>query len=293
MKLASEQGVEEAQIQYAKMLSAGTGTAADKSRAEALLQQACDDHHPQALMILGFEKLSQDKREDAIALLSQAAAYGDEHILSVLVVLYGWGTAPVANESAKMTEVRRYAQREDADAQLMLGLFYAEGWGTPSNIEESAAWYNTAIHHGNQDAMLPLVLLQAAAGQLKEADRTLAKVMKQKAFGFLHEKEMLKMMFEETAPSSEIPEMHNTPENEKTMAYRAWRREKIARQRQYLAQHAQSGNPVAGFLFGMLTSEWEETATDKTAGQRLMQESLSKLCALSAKGLEKECASGS
>ena len=291
MKLAAEQGVQEAQIQYAKMLSSGHGTGVDKAQAEALLEKACASNNSQALMMLGLEKLSQDKRAESIALLSRAADYGDEHVLSVLSVLYGWGTAPVGNESAKMTEVRRYAQREDADAQLMLGLFYAEGWGTPHNIDESKTWYSTAISHGNSDAVLPLLLLQVEAGQVKDADRSLASTVKQKTFGFLHEKEMLKMMFEETAPSSEIPEMRDTSSDEAALAYRAWRREKITRQLQYLSQHAQSGNPVAGYLYGMLAAEGVEPAMDKASGEGLMRTSLAKLCALSSKGLEKECTS--
>lgn len=289
MKLASDQGIEEAQIQYAKMLSSGHGTVVDKAKAETLLENACAVNNPQALMTLGFEKLSQDRRVESMALLSRAADYGDEHILSVLSVLYGWGTAPVGNESAKMTEVRRYAQREDADAQLMLGLFYAEGWGTSRNIEESKVWYNTAINHGNQDAILPLLLLQVEAGQIKEADRSLANTMKQKALGFLHEKDMLKMMFQETAPSSDIPEMSNLPDSETTLAYRAWRREKIARQLCYLTRYAQSGNSVAGYLYGMLAAEGIVPSMDKASGKELMQKSLLKLCALPAKGLEKEC----
>ena len=289
MKLAAEQGIEEAQIQYAKMLSSGHGTAVDKTKAEALLENACSKNNAQALMVLGFEKLSQDKRAESIELLSRAADYGDEHVLSVLSVLYGWGTAPVGNESAKMTEVRRYAQREDADAQLMLGLFYAEGWGTPRNIEEATVWYNIAINHGNKDAFLPLVLLQVEARQVKEADRSLAGTVKQKAFGFLHEKEMLKMMFEETVPSSEIPEMRDISADEAALAYRAWRREKITRQLHYLSQQAQSGNPVAGYLYGMLVAEGLDISVDKTSGNHLMQASLAKLCSLSTKGLEKEC----
>lgn len=290
MKLAAEQEIQEARAQYAKMLSSGHGTAVDKAKAEVLLEKASASNDPQALMMLGLEKLSQDRRAESIALLSRAADYGDEHILSVLSVLYGWGTAPVGNESAKMTEVRRYAQREDADAQLMLGLFYAEGWGTPYSIEESQTWYSTAISHGNRDAILPLLLLQAEAGQVKDADRLLAGAMKQKAFGFLHEKEMLKMMFEETAASSEIPEMRDTSSDDAALAYRAWRRGKITRQLQYLSGHAQSGNPVAGYLYGMLVAEGIDPAVDKASGEGLMRSSLAKLCALSSKGLEKECA---
>ena len=290
MKLASDHGIEEAQIQYAKMLSSGHGTAVDKTKAETLLENACAINNPQALMTLGFEKLSLDRRAESMALLSRAADYGDDHILSVLSVLYGWGTAPVGNESAKMTEVRRYAQREDADAQLMLGLFYAEGWGTPRNIEESKAWYNTAINHGNKDAILPLLLLQVEAEQIKEADRSLANTMKQKALGFLHEKDMLKMMFQETGPASEIPEMNNVADNETALAYRAWRREKITHQLNYLMQHAQSGNPVAGYLYGMLAAEGITPSMDRASDEELMQKSLLKLCALPAKGLEKECA---
>lgn len=290
MKLASDQGIEEAQIQYAKMLSSGHGTAVDKTKAETLLENACAVNNPQALMTLGFEKLSQDRRAESMALLSRAADYGDDHILSVLSVLYGWGTAPVGNESAKMTEVRRYAQREDADAQLMLGLFYAEGWGTPRNIDESKTWYNTAINHGNKDAILPLLLLQVETGQVKEADRSLANAIKQKTLGFLHEKDMLKMMFQETGPASEIPEMNNVADNETALAYRAWRREKITHQLNYLMQHAQSGNPVAGYLYGMLAAEGITPSMDKASDEELMQKSLLKLCALPAQGLEKECA---
>ncbi len=289
MKLAADQGIEEAQIQYAKMLISGTGITADKVQAEVLLKKAGKSNNADALMMLGFEKLSQNNREASMTLFSQAADYGDEHILSVLSVLYGWGTAPVGNESAKMTEVRRYAQRKDADAQLMLGLFYAEGWGTARNARESSAWYNTAIHQGNKDAMLPLVLLQVAAGQVKEADRSLIEVMKQKAFGFLHEKDMLKIMFEETATYSEIPEMQDTSDHEKALAYRAWRREKITRQLQYLSRHAHSGNPVAGYLYGMLAAEGLDVSEGKDIGKQLMQNALAKLCTLSSQGLEKEC----
>ncbi len=286
MKKAADQKLLEAQIQYAKMLASGIGVSIDKATAILLLEEASKTGHAEALMILGLEKLSQGDRAEAAKLLSLAANSDNENVLSVLAVLYGWGNAPVINESEKMTEVRRYAQRKDRDAQLLLGLFFAEGWGTPIDYEEAAFWYKTAISYGNQDAMIPWMLLNVSFEHYKEAEHQLKESEKNHTFGFLHEKDLLRQMFEEIEESDDVLESE-----EKRMVYKNWRQRKITRQMHFLKQQAEKGSPVAGYLYGMLTTQkWNNVDDDSSLeNSLLMQQSLTKLCMLSRKSLEKEC----
>ncbi len=256
-----------------------------REKALTQLQKAAAANDGEALMKLGFESLAVDQRDQALGYFSKAADYGDEHVLSVLGMLYGWGTAPVGHESAKMTEVRRYAQREDVEAQLMLGLFYAEGWGTPQDGDASLAWYDKAIAKGNRAAALPKALMLAASGKTKEADRAFSQLMKEKAFAFLHEADLIRLMFAETDAASEITEMNQGDE-----AYRAFRREKITRQLAFLAQHAKAGNPVAGYLYGAVAAMGLVPDMTVENGQTMRDVALPKLCVLSGNGLAKECA---
>ncbi len=284
MKLAAEGGNSDALSQLIGMLPKD-GPSELREKAKAQLESAAAANDGEALMKLGFERLAADQREQALGYFSKAADYGDEHVLSVLGMLCGWGTAPVGHESAKMTEVRRYAQREDAEAQLMLGLFYAEGWGTPPDETASLAWYDKAIAKGNRAAILPKALMLAGTGKAKEADKALLHLMKEKAFAFLHETDLVKLMFEETDAASEITEMNKGDE-----ACRAFRREKITRQLAFLSQHAKAGNPVASYLYGSVVAMGLVPDMTVENGQAMRDAALSKLCTLSSQDLAEECA---
>lgn len=289
MKLAADQHLEEAEFQYAVMLLTGVGIATDRSQAIEILERLAQHGNAQAQLRLAFEKMAEGKRSEAVKLLSGLLENSDEQIFSVLGLLYGWGNAPVFNETAKMTEARRYAQRNDADAQLMVGLFYAEGWGTPRNIEESIKWYSSAIKAGNQDARIPLALLYASIGQSEVAEQMIVSSIKHKAFSFLHEKELLKMMFDQIDNVPEVKDMSAMEEGNNSHEYVTWRQSKILTQTKFIEKTATSGNPVAGYLQGLMLSENWTVADVKEQPERLLEKSLTKLCAVSSKGIEKEC----
>ncbi len=289
MKLASDQGLEEAEFQYAVMLLTGTGVATDKNHATELLEKVAKTGNAHAIMRLGFEKLSQGKRAESAMMLLKSLENADDQILSVLGVLYGWGNAPVFNETAKMTEARRYAQRKDIDAQLMVGLFYAEGWGTLQNSEEAVKWYSTAIKNGNQDARIPLALLYASEGNEKVAAQMMASAVRQKSFAFLHEKDLLKMMFDNIDNVPEVRDMSALEKGKESPEYVSWRQSKITAQKTFIEKNSASGNLISAYLDGLLKiGNWKNSAETEFQSD-LIRKPLSKLCILSSQGIEKEC----
>ena len=94
--------------------------------------------------------------------------------LVVPVVILGLAllSAPI-DAQVGIADIRARAERGDADAQLLLGVLYAEGRGVPQDEAEAARWYRLAaesdeagavvgsLGQGNADAQFSLGVLYA------------------------------------------------------------------------------------------------------------------------------------
>ena len=119
----------------------------------------------------------------------------EDAVLSMLGVLYGWGDAAVAGESEKVTEVRRYAQRGEPEAQLMLGLLFEEGWGVARNTVQAERWFLSAAAQGYGDVWIPLGLFYAGSGRPEPAREAFAEAARLGAFSFALDEGMLELVF--------------------------------------------------------------------------------------------------
>jgi TPR repeat protein len=53
-----------------------------------------------------------------------------------------------------MQRWRELAQQGNSDAQVFLGLAYANGWGTKRNMQKASMWYHIAAENGNPSGQL-------------------------------------------------------------------------------------------------------------------------------------------
>lgn len=93
--------------------------------------------------------LIHQNRDAAAQWFYGAAEVGDEEVLSALGTFYGWGNGPVLDESEKLSEVRRYAQRDESEAQQMMGFLYGEGWGAKRDPVKAEYWFDKAAASGD------------------------------------------------------------------------------------------------------------------------------------------------
>lgn len=125
----------------------------------------------------------------------------------MLGVLYGWGDAAVAGESEKLTEVRRYAQRGEPEAQLMLGLLFQEGWGTARDAVSAERWFSAAASQHYDDVWLPLGLFYAETGRVGEARAAFDAAVRLNAYSFARDTGILQLVFIE---SEKMPELEDS-----------------------------------------------------------------------------------
>ena len=76
-----------------------------------------------------------------------------------LALFVGWwipngevGTLATPSSEASYKQVAARAARGDADAELLMGLRYADGSGVIKNEKEAARWYEKAARHGKAEA---------------------------------------------------------------------------------------------------------------------------------------------
>ena len=117
-----------AKARWGSMLSKGKGVKQDAQKGLDWYVQAAQEGDGRARLLMGVMLVHQD-RDAAAQWFYGAADVGDEEVLCALGTFYGWGNGPVYGESEKLSEVRRYAQRDESDAQQMMGFLYGEGWG--------------------------------------------------------------------------------------------------------------------------------------------------------------------
>ena len=195
MGRAAQQGLREAMTSYGSMLAGGKGVKENRREAFVWIRKAADAGEPRARLMMAMNALARDEREEAARWFSLAAENGDDAVLSMLGVLYGWGDAAVAGESEKVTEVRRYAQRGEPEAQLMLGLLFEEGWGVARNTVQAERWFLSAAAQGYGDVWIPLGLFYAGSGRPEPAREAFAEAARLGAFSFALDEGMLELVF--------------------------------------------------------------------------------------------------
>jgi len=68
-------------------------------------------------------------------------------LLTAVIIVFLLLTASVRGQNFE--ETRQLAEQGNADAQLRLGLMYANGKGVPENDAEAVKWYHKAAEQGN------------------------------------------------------------------------------------------------------------------------------------------------
>lgn len=195
MGRAARQGLREAMTSYGSMLAGGKGMKENRREAFVWIRKAADAGEPRARLMMAMNAMARNEREEAAHWFSLAAENGDDAVLSMLGVLYGWGDAAVAGESEKVTEVRRYAQRGEPEAQLMLGLLFEEGWGVARNTVQAERWFLSAAVQGYGDVWIPLGLFYAGSGRPVQARDAFTEAARLGVFSFALDEGMLELVF--------------------------------------------------------------------------------------------------
>ena len=314
MKQAAVQGLREAQTSYGSMLAGGKGVTEDKKEAFGWIRQAAEKDEARAQLMMAMNALSKGDREGAATWFYRAAENGDDEVLSILGVLYGWGDGAIAGESEKMTEVRRYAQRGEPEAQLMLGLLYGEGWGAPRDGVLAEHWFREAARQHYADVLLPLGLFYAETDRPDLAAGLFDEAVRQKAYAFARDREILQLLFVETERMPELEEALRdraaasgrdetaSPEGEGKAgpgkarqaeggpagaampdaakgAGSGLRRERIAKKIAFLKERAARGDPAAELMMATLLEEGWSVQRDGETARRLRDKAREQICA--------------
>ena len=183
------------------------GGEGEQKEAFGWIGSAARENEPRAQLMMAMNALAKEDREGAAQWFYRAAENGDDEVLSMLGVLYGWGDAAVAGESEKLTEVRRYAQRGEPEAQLMLGLLFQEGWGTARDAVSAERWFSAAASQHYDDVWLPLGLFYAETGRIGEARAAFDAAVRLNAYSFARDTGILQLVFIE---SEKMPELEDS-----------------------------------------------------------------------------------
>lgn len=164
---AAQQGVPEAQFQYALMLLDGGFVEKDTDRAFELMQVAADNGNRLAQfnlaqMILDRQS-SFESRERAVSYYEKAANAGlaDAQYAMSQVYANGFGGREADDKIARSWLERSARQNYDT-AQLDLGTWMVEGRGGARNTEIGFAWLKRAAEGGNIAAQNRLAKLYRA-----------------------------------------------------------------------------------------------------------------------------------
>ncbi|WP_367717545.1 tetratricopeptide repeat protein [Nitratireductor sp. GISD-1A_MAKvit] len=151
---AAQQGVPEAQFQYALMLLDGVFVEKDADRAFDLMQIAADNGNRLAQfnlaqMILDRQS-SFESQKRAVSYYEKAANAGlaDAQYAMAQVYANGFGGREI-NDGVARTWLARSARQNFDTAQLDLGTWLIEGRGGPPNMEAGFRWLKRAAEGGN------------------------------------------------------------------------------------------------------------------------------------------------
>src|SRR5690606_23544949 len=143
-RLAHEKGDAHATFAPAMLTTNGQGLARDRTRAEALLEEAAGKGHPVAsynLALLLLPKRTEADDERAVALLERAAEADIGDAQYALAVLYREGRGVPVNRIKMAEWLARAAENDNVPAQVEYAIALFNGDGTARSEEEAARWF--------------------------------------------------------------------------------------------------------------------------------------------------------
>lgn len=161
---AAEQGVPEAQFQYALMQLDGTYAKKDKPGAMALMEAAAASGNTLAQFNLAQLYVDQDPGPSGLAkalpLYQQAADTGLPDAQYAMSQIYASGAAGKTKDLAKAREYLLLAARQGYDtAELDLATWLVDGRGGVKDLKDGFSWMKRAAEGGNVAAMNRLAKL--------------------------------------------------------------------------------------------------------------------------------------
>lgn len=287
-----------AKARWGSMLSKGKGVKQDAQKGLDWYVQAAQEGDGRARLLMGVMLVHQD-RDAAAQWFYGAADVGDEEVLCALGTFYGWGNGPVYGESEKLSEVRRYAQRDESDAQQMMGFLYGEGWGATRDPVKAEYWFNKAAQRGDAEVWLPLGLLYAETGREELAAAAFDKAVASGGFSLASDGELLQMIF---VDSEKMPEsgkaLNRSGSAKKTSsdvdaagvtdkagnrdAKRAEpdeRQVRVAKKRAFLEREVKKGNPAAQLMMATIVQEGWGVKKDPALAASLREAGIKGMCA--------------
>ena len=296
MEKAALGGSVPAEAEWGTMLMDGKGVKKDPEKGLLWLVKAAQEGDGRARLKLASMTLAQGDRESASKWFAGAADVGDLDVLSALGAFYGWGNGPVSGESEKLSEVRRYAQRDESEAQLMMGFLYGEGWGTKRDPVTAEYWFDKAAGQGDVEVWLPLGLLYAEMGRDAEAASAFGKAVELGGFSLAKDRELLQLIFvgsekmpalgaalkhpsssKKTARPASADAASQEGAREQKVSDADGRQTRVAKKRAFVVSEAKKGNPAAQLMMATILQQgWgvkkdaEAAASLRTAGVRGM-----------------------
>ena len=308
MEKAALEGLVFAQAEWGSMLMEGKGVKKDPAKALSWIARAAQDGDGRARLKMAMMLLEQGDRDSAAKWFEGAAAVGDDEVLSALGAFYGGGNGPVFGESEKLTEVRRYAQRDEAEAQQMMGFLYGEGWGATRDFKKAEYWFDKAAAGGDVQVWLPLGLLYAETGRDAMAADAFGKAVALGGFGLANDGELLQLIF---VDSEKLPDLGNAmkhpvsskkaasdtrelsagnkpDEKDKKGFSDDGRLVRVAKKRAFLEREAKKGNPAAQLMMARILEQgWGVKKDDETAAS-LRADGIKGMCAALKEKAEEE-----
>lgn len=296
---AALEGLVFAQAEWGSMLMEGKGVKKDPAKGLSWIAKAAQEGDGRARLKMGMMLLGQGERDAAAKWFEGAAAVGDDEVFSALAAFYGWGDGPVFGESEKLTEVRRYAQRDESEAQQMMGFLYGEGWGAKRDPQKAEYWFDKAAAAGDAEVWLPLGLLYAETGRDAMAAAAFDKAVALGGFGLANDGELLQLIF---VDSEKMPDLGNAlkhPSSAKKKTGESTgqvsgkqadgkdkngfsvdgRLIRVAKKRAFVEAEARKGNPAAQLMMARIVSQGWGVKKDDEAAASLRADGIKGMCA--------------
>ena len=160
--LAAQDGNAEAQYMLSTCFLNGYGVEKDKIEGIKWLRKAADQDFAKALFMLAvfYSQNDEDKAkpvaEKAVPGLKKAAEAGDAEAQLMLGSCYMDGYCVEKDKKEGVKWFRKAADQDLAQAQLMLGDCYLRGNGVEKEKKEGVKWVRKAADHGLAEAQLML-----------------------------------------------------------------------------------------------------------------------------------------
>lgn len=153
---ASDQGNAQAALALAGLVRHGLGGPADPARALELYTLAAEAGLPGADRELGLLLMQQNRFDEAIVWILEAAEVGDPNAQAVLSELYLLGIAVEQSDSSSLHWLEQAAAAGHMSAQRDLAARYWSGVGVPQDRDRAFSLLQAAADGGNVTAQIDL-----------------------------------------------------------------------------------------------------------------------------------------